>query len=102
MIFCACRIGRGKFQNCCFLFSGIQAPEAAKRLAAMESTADGFRIAEYDFELRGPGDVLGTRQSGSLPLRVADLSRSDALAGSTDDAFNLVETGNSTNRNLHH
>ena len=60
----------------------------------MESTADGFRIAEVDFELRGPGDVLGTRQSGSLPLRVADLVRDQGLLQETRTAaFNLVETG---------
>jgi ATP-dependent DNA helicase RecG len=88
------RIGRGKFQGYCFLFSDSDSPEAAKRLAAMESTADGFRIAEVDFELRGPGDVLGTRQSGSLPLRVADLTRDQALLGEARTAAkNLVETG---------
>ena len=60
----------------------------------MESTTDGFRIAEVDFELRGPGDVLGTRQSGSLPLQVADLTRDKALLLETRTAaFNLVETG---------
>ena len=88
------RIGRGKFQGYCFLFSDSDTPEATKRLAAMESTSDGFRIAEVDFELRGPGDVLGTRQSGSLPLQVADLSRDQALLAETRTAaFNLVETG---------
>ena len=60
----------------------------------MESTSSGFQIAEVDFELRGPGDVLGTRQSGSLPLRVADLARDQALLNETRTAaFNLVETG---------
>ncbi len=88
------RIGRGKFQGYCFLFSESETPEATKRLAAMESTTDGFRIAEVDFELRGPGDVLGTRQSGSLPLQVADLTRDKALLLETRTAaFNLVETG---------
>lgn len=88
------RIGRGKFQGYCFLLSHSETPEATKRLAAMESTSDGFQIAEVDFELRGPGDVLGTRQSGSLPLRVADLSRDKALLSETRTAaFNLVETG---------
>jgi ATP-dependent DNA helicase RecG len=88
------RIGRGKFQGYCFLFAETDSPEAAKRLAAMESTSDGFRIAEVDFELRGPGDVLGTRQSGSLPLRVADLTRDQALLGEARTAAkNVVETG---------
>ena len=87
------RVGRGKFQGYCFLFSESDSPEAVKRLSAMESTSDGFRIAEVDFELRGPGDVLGTRQSGSLPLRVADLVRDDAiLSEARTAAFNLVGT----------
>jgi ATP-dependent DNA helicase RecG len=88
------RIGRGRFQGYCFLFSDAESPEAIARLSAMESTADGFRIAEVDFELRGPGDVLGTRQSGSLPLRVADLVRDKLmLEEARVAAFNLVETG---------
>ncbi len=88
------RIGRGRFQGYCFLFSDAETPEAVARLSAMESTSDGFRIAEVDFELRGPGDVLGTRQSGSLPLRVADLVRDKVLLEEARvAAFNLVETG---------
>lgn len=88
------RIGRGRFQGYCFLFSEADSPDAVARLSAMESTSDGFRIAEVDFELRGPGDVLGTRQSGSLPLRVADLVRDKALLEEARGAaFNLVETG---------
>ncbi len=88
------RIGRGRFQGYCFLFSEAETPEAVARLSAMESTSDGFRIAEVDFELRGPGDVLGTRQSGSLPLRVADLVRDKALLEEARvAAFNLVESG---------
>ena len=88
------RIGRGRFQGYCFLFSDAETPEAVARLAAMESTSNGFRIAEVDFELRGPGDVLGTRQSGAMPLRVADLVRDKALLEEARiAAFNLVESG---------
>lgn len=88
------RVGRGRVQGYCFLFSESDSAEAAKRLSAMESTADGFKIAEADFALRGPGDVLGTRQSGSLPLRVADLNRdAEILNEARVAAFNLVETG---------
>jgi ATP-dependent DNA helicase RecG len=88
------RIGRGRFQGYCFLFSDAETPEAVARLSAMESTSDGFRIAEVDFDIRGPGDVLGTRQSGSLPLRVADLIRDKALLEEARvAAFNLVESG---------
>jgi ATP-dependent DNA helicase RecG len=72
------RIGRGKFQGYCFLFTETQNEDSQKRLLAMEQTSDGFKIAEVDFELRGPGDILGTRQHGDLPLKVADIKR-DAL-----------------------
>ncbi|MBL8817816.1 MAG: ATP-dependent DNA helicase RecG [Planctomyces sp.] len=66
------RICRGSFQGYCFLLSTADSPEAIDRLAALEQSSDGFVIAEKDAELRGPGDVLGVRQSGSLPLRVAN------------------------------
>ena len=87
------RIGRGRFQGYCFLLSESNTAEATKRLSAMESTSDGFKIAEADFELRGAGDVLGTRQSGTQPLRIADLVRDkEILEAARIAAFNLVET----------
>ncbi|MCA9034967.1 MAG: ATP-dependent DNA helicase RecG, partial [Planctomycetaceae bacterium] len=66
------RICRGSFQGYCFLFSNAETPDAVERLSAMEQSSDGFELAEKDAELRGPGDVLGLRQSGSMPLRVAN------------------------------
>jgi ATP-dependent DNA helicase RecG len=72
------RIGRGKFQGYCFLFTETANEDSQMRLLAMEQTSDGFKIAEADFEHRGPGDVLGTKQHGDLPLKVADIKR-DAL-----------------------
>jgi ATP-dependent DNA helicase RecG len=88
------RIGRGKFQGYCFLFSETDSEVAGQRLFAMESTSDGFRIAETDFELRGPGDVLGTRQHGEMPLRVADIRRdTKELASAREAAFALIESG---------
>ena len=66
------RICRGSFQGYCFLLSQAETPEASERLKAMEESSDGFHLAEVDARLRGPGDILGTRQSGSMPLRVAD------------------------------
>lgn len=88
------RIGRGKFQSYCFLFSESDSEEAKARLAAMEETSDGFKIAEADFELRGPGDVLGVRQHGRMPLRVADLRRDQKiLRHARKIAFGLVESG---------
>jgi ATP-dependent DNA helicase RecG len=88
------RIGRGQFQGYCFLFSEADKPDAVARLQALESTSDGFKIAEADFQLRGPGDVLGTRQHGDLPLRVADLVRDQKILLETRKAaFELVESG---------
>lgn len=88
------RIGRGKHQGYCFLFSDASAPEVVKRLAAMEQHTDGFKIAEVDFELRGPGDILGSRQHGALPLRFAHLIRDRELVEETRDAAaELVKSG---------
>ncbi|WP_339909396.1 ATP-dependent DNA helicase RecG [Symmachiella dynata] len=88
------RIARGRFDGYCFLFSETDNPEAVSRLQAMERTSNGFEIAETDFELRGPGDVLGTRQHGDLPLRVADLTTDGAvLREARKVAFQLVDSG---------
>lgn len=88
------RICRGKFQGYCFLVSGTDVPEAIERLQALERSADGFEIAEKDAELRGPGDVLGVRQSGSLPLRVASPTRDfDILIKARRVAVDLVDSG---------
>jgi ATP-dependent DNA helicase RecG len=88
------RIARGKFQGYCFLFSESDTAEATKRLEAVEANSDGFKIAEIDFELRGPGDVLGIRQHGEMSLRAANLVRDrDILAEARQAAFALVENG---------
>jgi ATP-dependent DNA helicase RecG len=88
------RIGRGKHQGHCFVSSSSDQPEAVKRLTAFEATENGFELAEADFELRGPGDVLGTRQHGTLPLRVANLSRDgEILEEARRHAFELVNSG---------
>jgi ATP-dependent DNA helicase RecG len=67
------RVGRSARRSWCALIVGARAGEEARgRLAVLERTSDGFLIAEKDLEARGPGDLLGTRQSGLPPLRVAD------------------------------
>ncbi len=74
------RVGRGAAQSSCVLL--YQAPlseNARKRLDALRATTDGFRIAQIDLELRGPGEVLGTRQTGLMQMRVADVLRDREL-----------------------
>jgi ATP-dependent DNA helicase RecG len=88
------RIGRGSYQGYCFLLAGRQDESAAARLEVLDQNADGFAVAEADFLLRGPGDVLGVRQHGELPLRVADLVADRELLEETRTiAFDLVRTG---------
>jgi ATP-dependent DNA helicase RecG len=70
------RVGRGPWSSYCILLTGTRLGEdARRRIEAMVATADGFRIAEIDLELRGPGEFFGTRQSGLPEFRVADLVR---------------------------
>ena len=68
------RVGRGKDKSYCILTTHNRNPEALQRLKALCKTTDGFRIAEEDLKLRGPGDFFGSRQSGLPAFRVADLS----------------------------
>ena len=68
------RIGRGGAKSYCILVSDNQSAETRARLKALCATSDGFRIAEEDLHLRGPGDFFGSRQSGLPDCRVADLS----------------------------
>ena len=70
------RVGRGSNQSSCVLMYNPPLGDLARqRMEIMRQTSDGFRIAEKDLELRGPGEVLGTRQTGMLLFRVADLAR---------------------------
>ncbi|MCB0870074.1 MAG: ATP-dependent DNA helicase RecG [Solirubrobacterales bacterium] len=69
------RIGRGSYGGTCFLFSESSGPRAARRLAALASTGDGFELAELDLEMRGEGEIAGTRQHGLPRFRVASLPR---------------------------
>ena len=74
------RVGRGGTQSSCVLMYNPPLGDLAKqRMEIMRQTADGFQIAEKDLELRGPGEVLGTRQTGMLMFRVADLARDAGL-----------------------
>ena len=68
------RIGRGLYKSTCILISDAQNKETAERLRIMSDTCDGFKIAEYDLKLRGPGDFLGKRQHGLPDLKIANLA----------------------------
>ncbi|MEO8582304.1 MAG: ATP-dependent DNA helicase RecG [Flavitalea sp.] len=74
------RVGRGAEKSFCILLTGVKlGREARERLKTMEATNDGFKIAEKDLELRGPGQIEGTRQSGALNLKLADLIQDRAI-----------------------
>ncbi len=89
------RVGRGERASVCVLIASDEsagADDAQKRLTVMETTASGFDLAERDLEIRGPGELFGTRQSGLAPLEVADLSRDlPLLAMARKDAAAWVE-----------
>ena len=81
------RVGRGSKQSHCVLLYQSPLSETAKsRLQIMRETNDGFRIAEEDLRIRGPGEVLGTRQTGGLQFRMADLQRDQAWIKPTQQA----------------
>lgn len=74
------RVGRGADQSYCILMSGDKVGQDARtRLQAMCETNDGFKISEMDLQLRGPGDAEGTRQSGVLDLKLANIARDQAI-----------------------
>lgn len=85
------RVGRGGSRGYCFLMTGSASAEDNERLSVLVGTTDGFRIAEEDLRLRGPGEMLGTRQHGLPELRVADLARDgELLRMAQRDAEKLV------------
>ncbi len=87
------RVGRGGDKSFCFLVYATPLSETAKeRLSTMRDTEDGFLIAEKDLKLRGSGEILGTKQSGLVEFRLADLSvHGDLLAAARDDARLIIE-----------
>ena len=87
------RVGRSSHQSHCLLIASDKlSDDGVKRLRVMEATTDGFRIAEADLEIRGPGDFLGTRQAGLPDFRVASILRDGrVLEEARREAFTLVE-----------
>ena len=84
------RVGRGQYQGYCYLMmSDSSAPP--KRLEALERSSDGFKLAELDLELRGPGAIYGTMQHGQLDLRVAKLSDARLIAQARHAAQKTID-----------
>ena len=88
------RVGRGADQSYCILVTNMQlASDTRKRIDIMCETNDGFRIAEADLKLRGPGDLEGTQQSGmAFDLKIADIARDGQLVQmARDEARQIIE-----------
>ncbi len=86
------RVGRGGHKGYCYLMmSDSSAPP--RRLQALERMSDGFKLAELDLELRGPGAIYGTLQHGALDLRVAKLTDTHLIASARNAAISFIEKG---------
>jgi len=87
------RVGRGADQSYCILLSSYKLSEEGKtRLKTMVDTTDGFKIAEVDLKLRGPGNLMGTQQSGVLNLKIADIAKdSKILVAARNTAIDLLQ-----------
>ena len=87
------RVGRGADQSYCILLSSYKlSPEAKTRLKTMVETTDGFKIAEVDLKLRGPGNIMGTQQSGVLNLKIADIVKdTQILVAARNKAISLIQ-----------
>jgi ATP-dependent DNA helicase RecG len=87
------RVGRGEHPSQCILLAQYKkSDDARRRLKIMEQTNDGFKIAEEDFAIRGPGEFLGTRQSGIPDFRIANILRDvKILSEARNEAFRLIE-----------
>ena len=87
------RVGRGADQSYCILLSSFKlSTEAKTRLKTMVDTSDGFKIAEVDLKLRGPGNIMGTQQSGVLNLKIADIVKdTQILVSARNIAISLLQ-----------
>ncbi|MDD7347102.1 MAG: ATP-dependent DNA helicase RecG [Clostridiales bacterium] len=93
------RVGRGNFQSYCFLILNSESEISNQRAEIMEKTSDGFIIAEEDLKLRGPGDILGTRQHGLPNLRFAHLTKHvDVMQNSLMIAKDILEDDPTLNK----
>ncbi len=86
------RVGRGRLDSFCVLLYSAPLSELARaRLEVLRGSNDGFEIARRDLELRGPGELLGTRQTGLLQLRVADVVRDQSILGEVSEAASWLQ-----------
>jgi ATP-dependent DNA helicase RecG len=87
------RVGRGADQSYCILLSSYKlSPEAKTRLKTMVESTDGFKIAEVDLKLRGPGNIMGTQQSGVLNLKIADVVKdTQILVAARNTAISVLQ-----------
>lgn len=91
------RVGRGAEKSYCILMTGDKISEdTKKRISTMVRTSDGFEISEVDLQLRGPGDLLGTQQSGLLDLKIANLSRDGQVVALAREAAKEILTEDPT------
>lgn len=86
------RIGRGAHQSYCFLFTSSDSSSAKKRLKALVESENGFKIAEKDLELRGPGEFLGTRQSGIPDIAMENIANVKLIQIAREEAQNLLKS----------
>lgn len=86
------RVGRDKGESHCFLIGDPKTTDGKKRINAMLKTGDGFKLAEYDLSIRGPGDMLGTRQAGESSLSMANfITHEKQLIQARDAAFSVLK-----------
>ena len=86
------RIGRGRHASYCILMGDAKTDSSIERLSIMAETDDGFQIAEKDLDIRGPGEFLGTRQSGLPELKFGNIVRDfSIMEEAREEAFNLIK-----------
>jgi ATP-dependent DNA helicase RecG len=88
------RIGRGEHSSYCFLLADSKSYGASERLKALERSQDGFRLAQIDLELRGPGQIYGKLQHGALDVQLADISDAKLLAHVRGEALKFLSNPN--------
>ena len=84
------RVGRGGFQSYCIFVSAIKNKKTKERLDIINKSNDGFKIAEEDLKLRGPGDIFGVRQSGELEFKLADIFTDANLLKQASEEVNAI------------